>query len=690
MDRPQEKAVKDFIAEAEEILESLSDDVEVAYEQFESLKKIKPDLLNKIFREMHSLKGLASMLQLDKITTLSHDMESLLDKTRMGKVKLGPDIFSVLDEARKALRQLIIEVSQGGEKLDTSLLLEKISNMIEGESKKQEPSRPKLKLPEETLKSLTEYEEHRLKENIEEGNRIYSVQVGFSFVDFDVRLKSLTELLNNSGEVISTLPVIDPDITEGIHFKLIYGTNLDENSVRKIVQGENGIVENLLETGSSTPLQKEEKKEKVMAETAPSSKEIEEEPAKEEESVTEEGEEIKGISNNVKVDIEKLDEVMGLVGELGLIKTSFEKISSILLDISELHDLWREMQRNIRSMDKKLDELQRSIIDIRMVPISQIFTRINRTARRLARQSGKEISIQMYGGETELDKRIMDGLVTPLVHLIRNSIDHGIESAKDRFKYGKSPEGLLVISAYHRGNAIVIEITDDGKGIDYEKIKDVAIKKGIVGEKDILSEQECLDLIFQPGFSSADKVTEVSGRGVGLDVVKTTVEKMKGSISVWSEKGKGTTFQLILPITLAIIQSLIVKCAGQNYAIPISSVIESFRIKESDIEFVNKKEVYNLRGTTLPIVRLEERFKIKRDKQKENDSLFVVVAKKGEKSAGIVVDDLVGEQETVIHPIGKKLGNLPGVAGATEIGENQVILVIDTASLLSPLEVSRV
>jgi two-component system chemotaxis sensor kinase CheA len=690
MDRPQEKAVKDFIAEAEEILESLSDDVEVAYEQFESLKKIKPDLLNKIFREMHSLKGLASMLQLDKITTLSHDMESLLDKTRMGKVKLGPDIFSVLDEARKALRQLIIEVSQGGEKLDTSLLLEKISNMIEGESKKQEPSRPKLKLPEETLKSLTEYEEHRLKENIEEGNRIYSVQVGFSFVDFDVRLKSLTELLNNSGEVISTLPVIDPDITEGIHFKLIYGTNLDENSVRKIVQGENGVVEDLLERGSSTPLQKEEKKEKVMAETAPSSKEIEEEPAKEEESVTEEGEEIKGISNNVKVDIEKLDEVMGLVGELGLIKTSFEKISSILLDISELHDLWREMQRNIRSMDKKLDELQRSIIDIRMVPISQIFTRINRTARRLARQSGKEISIQMYGGETELDKRIMDGLVTPLVHLIRNSIDHGIESAKDRFKYGKSPEGLLVISAYHRGNAIVIEITDDGKGIDYEKIKDVAIKKGIVGEKDILSEQECLDLIFQPGFSSTDKVTEVSGRGVGLDVVKTTVEKMKGSISVWSEKGKGTTFQLILPITLAIIQSLIVKCAGQNYAIPISSVIESFRIKESDIEFVNKKEVYNLRGTTLPIVRLEERFKIKRDKQKENDSLFVVVAKKGEKSAGIVVDDLVGEQETVIHPIGKKLGNLPGVAGATEIGENQVILVIDTASLLSPLEVSRV
>lgn len=688
MDKPQEKAIKDFIIEAEEILESLSDDVETAYEQFESLKKIKPDLLNKIFREMHSLKGLASMLQLEKITTVSHDMESLLDKTRMGKIKMSPQIFSLLDETRKVLRQLVIEVGQDGkEKSDVAGILEKISSTINGEQKKEEPSKPKLKLSEESLKSLTEYEEHRLKENLQEGNKIFSIQVGFSFIDFDTRLRALTENLNNNGEVISTLPVMDPSLPEGIHFKLIFGTTMDEESVKSLVAAENGIVENLLEgeepVDKGVPLgeEKKEKGEKKREEKIS-------EPLKEE--GTEEGEEIKDISNSVKVDIEKLDEVMGLVGELGIIKSSFQKIALSLMDYSELGDILRDMKKNIRSMEKKLDELQRSIIDIRMVPISQIYTRLNRTARRLARQSGKEVSIQMFGGETELDKRIMDELLTPLVHLIRNAIDHGIETTSERFKSGKSPEGLLSISAFHRGNAIVIEVTDDGKGLDYEKIKSSAIKKGLISENESLTEEECLELIFRPGFSSAEKVTEVSGRGVGLDVVKTAIENMKGSISIWSQKGKGTTFQLILPITLAIIQSLIVKCAKNYYAIPISSVIESFRIRESDIEFVNKKEVYNLRGTTLPILRLEKRFQIKREEPKEDDSLFVVVAKKGDKAAGIVVDDLVGEQETVIHPIGKRLGNLPGIAGATEIGENQVILVLDTASLLTPLEVVRV
>jgi two-component system chemotaxis sensor kinase CheA len=342
-------------------------------------------------------------------------------------------------------------------------------------------------------------------------------------------------------------------------------------------------------------------------------------------------------------------------------------------------------------MEKKLEDLQRSIIDIRMVPIGQIFTKLNRTARRISRSFGKEVTIEMYGGETELDKRIMDELITPLVHIIRNAIDHGLETSSERLKIGKPAEGLLSISAYHRGNAIVIEVTDDGRGLDYEKIRASAVKKGIVGENAVMSPEECLELIFQPGFSSSDKVTEVSGRGVGLDVVKTTVERLKGSVSVWTEKGKGTTFQIILPITLAIIQSLIVKCANQNFAIPISSIIESFKIKESDIEYVDQKEVYNLRGITLPILRLENRFNLTRgETKKENDLLFVVVAKRGDRAAGIVVDDLVGEQETVIHPIGKKLGSLPGIAGATEVGENQVILVIDTSSLLAPIEAVRV
>ncbi|MFB3851424.1 MAG: chemotaxis protein CheA [Acidobacteriota bacterium] len=691
MDKPQEKAIKDFISEAEEILESLSEDVEQAYEQFERSMKIKPDLVNKIFREMHSLKGLASMMSLEKITTVSHDMESLLDKVRMGKIKFSKEIFSILDETKKVLRNLVVDVGKGEEKTDPVPLLEKIAIAMGAEPAKAQPTQKTLKLSEETLKSLTEYEEHRLKENLEEGNKIYGIKVGFDFSDFDTRLRALTESLNNNGEVISTLPLVEPALPEGIHFRLLFGTELEQKAVEALVSPANGEVESLIETSVAPQPDKKEassKKEEISEEIDDKSQNVEQEEGQ---SFSEEAEDIKGISNSVKVDIAKLDEVMGLVGELGIIKSSFKKIAEAISGKSELEDLHRDLTRQLRSMEKKLEDLQRSIIDIRMVPIGQIFSKLNRTARRIARGFGKEVTIEMYGGETELDKRIMDELVTPLVHIIRNAIDHGLETSSERLKIGKPTEGLLSISAYHRGNAIVIEVTDDGRGLDYEKIRASAVKKGIVGESVVLSPEECLELIFQPGFSSSDKVTEVSGRGVGLDVVKTTVERLKGSISVWTEKGKGTTFQIILPITLAIIQSLIVKCANQNFAIPISSIIESFKIKESDIEYVDQREVYNLRGITLPILRLESRFDLKRgETKKENDLLFVVVAKRGDRAAGIVVDDLVGEQETVIHPIGKKLGSLPGIAGATEVGENQVILVIDTSSLLAPIEAVRV
>lgn len=687
MDKSQQKAIKDFVSEAEEILEALSEDLENAIEQFKSLKKVKPDLINKIFREMHSLKGLASMLGLEKITTVSHDMESLLDKVRMGKIKFSEEIFGILEDVKKVLRVLVSEVAVGKEETDPSFIVDKIARAQGLEKKGEVEKKKKLKLDENVLKSLTEYEEHRLKENIEEGNKIFGIKVGFSFTDFDTRLRALTDTLNNNGEVISTLPLVEPSLPEGIHFKLLFGTNLEKRDIENLTAPFEGKVEELLE--EEEVLKEEEKEiESKIEETQATEEKFEEDTST---SFQEEAEEIRDISNSVKVDIEKLDEVMGIVGELGLIKSSFRKIAESLSGKYELEDIYREMTKSLRAMEKKLDELQRSIIDIRMVPIGQIFSRLNRTAKRTARQFGKDVNIELYGGETELDKRIMDELVTPLVHIIRNAIDHGIEPQDERLKKGKPAEGLLTISAYHKGNAIVIEVTDDGKGIDYEKIRESAIKKGIIDADTHLSEEECIELIFRPGFSSATRVTEVSGRGVGLDVVKNTLERLKGSISVYSEKGRGTTFQITLPITLAIIQSLIVKCANQSFAIPISSVIESFTIKESDIEYIGQKEVYNLRGITLPILRLEKRFNLKRDPNEPPlESLFVVVAKRGDKAAGIVVDDLIGEQETVIHPIGKKLGKLPGVAGATEIGENQVILVIDTSTLLQPVEGVRV
>ncbi len=674
VDKERARQLKDFVVEAEEILESLAEDLERAQENFETSGKVRPDRLNKIFREMHSLKGVASMFNLERIATLSHDLESLLDKVRLGKAKLDAERFGLLNDCRVALRALVSEAGQGEERTDIGPLLARIAGEAPAPAEAPKGAAA-LKLDEATRKSLTEYEEHRLQDNIEEENHIFAVQVGFDFSDFDQRLRALTEQLSDSGEVISTLPVIDAAATGGIHFRLLFGTRKSLEEIAALVAETGGTVEDLLpraEPSAAAP----------QAE-APA-------PADEAESAEMEAEDARGLSNTVKVDIEKLDTVMGIVGELNLVKASLEKIAGRMEAVDGERELAVDLFKHVRSMDKKLGDLQRAIIDIRLVPIGQIFNKLNRTARRLARQAGKSIRVELYGGETELDKMMMDQLVPPLIHLIRNSIDHGLEPPEERRAHGKPDEGTLAISAYQKGNSIIIEVTDDGRGLQLEKIRQAGVRKGLVDAAKALSPEEAMDLIFLPGFSSAEKVTEVSGRGVGLDAVKASMDALKGSIAVWSEPAKGTTFQVTLPITLAIIQSLIVGCCDQSFAVPISSVVETFRATEEEIQRVDQREVFNLRGVTLPLLRLEERFGLKRDQPREYGRLFVVVARRGEKVAGIVVDDLLGEQETVVHPIGDKFGRVPGVAGATEVGENQVILVIDTVSLFGAQEAVRV
>lgn len=682
MDASRKKALKDFMAEAEDLLEALADDIETAQEQFETSGKVKPDLTNKIFREMHSLKGLASMFGLERISTLSHDLESLLDKVRLGKVKLSAGFFALLNESRSSLLKLVAEAGKGEEKTEISALLEKIAKGPESASEAEPVGYGDLPLDENTAKSLTEYEEHRLRENMDEGNQIYGVRVSFDFSDFDFRLRELTEKLSEAGEVISTLPVMGAEASEGIHFRLIYGTTLKLGQVQQLVIEEKGEVELLSgrpeAPESSAPEDKEAGKETTAGEDSPR------------ESGDIDLDDFRDISNTLKVNIDKLDYVMGIVGEMNLLKVAFERLLGTLKVIPGQEDTAADMSRQVRQLGKKLEELQRAIIEIRLVPIGQSFNRLKRTARRLARNAAKQIDVRLYGGETELDKMIMDKLMTSLVHVLRNSIDHGLEPPEERISLGKPEDGLLTISAFQRGNSIVIEVSDDGRGLQVEKIKKVAIQKGLMKPEENLSTEECLDFIFMPGFSSSEKVTSVSGRGVGLDAVKVSIEEMKGSIGVWSEPGKGTTFQIELPITLAIIQSLIVTCAGEFFAIPISSVLESFKTTEEEIQRVDNKEVFNLRGATLPLLRLEERFGLSGEKEDiDSAEIFVVVARKGERLVGIVVDELQGEQETVVHPIGSTLGRLPGIAGATEVGENKVILVIDTASLLTTLGTVR-
>ena len=616
MDKSRIKALQDFVAEAEELLDGLAEDLEGAQEQFETSGKVKADRINKIFREMHSLKGLASMFGLERITSLSHDLEGLLDRVRLGKSPLSPPLFQLLRDSRSVLHTLVAEAREGEEKTDVGPLLARIASGGEAPAATAPPTFGGLRLDEATLKSLTEYEEHRLKENLAEGNRLYAVQVGFDFASFDTRLRALNERLADLGEVISTLPVVDPSVTDGIHFRLIFGTELPMEAVSSQVAGDGGVVTDLLpaaDQGEAEDAMPAEASSAMGAETAA-------------ESVEADTDDLRGLSNTIKVDIEKLDAVMGIIGEMTLIRSSLERIAGRLQAATGQQELAADLNKQTRNLTKKLGEIQRAIIDIRLVPIGQIFNRLNRTARRLARTAGKQVDVRLYGSETELDKMMMDQLVTPLIHLIRNAIDHGIESPEARLAAGKHEEGNLSISAFQKGNSFVIEVADDGRGLQVDRIREVAKARGLVAADAVPSQEECLELIFRPGFSSAETVTEVSGRGVGLDAVKSAIEAMKGSVSLWSPQGEGTTFQITLPITLAIIQSLIVGCCDEAFAIPISSVVETFRTDEGDIQVVEGREVFTLRGTTLPLLRLQDRFHLTRRAPREETGVFVVVA----------------------------------------------------------------
>jgi two-component system chemotaxis sensor kinase CheA len=319
-----------------------------------------------------------------------------------------------------------------------------------------------------------------------------------------------------------------------------------------------------------------------------------------------------------------------------------------------------------------------------MVPIGQIFSKISRTARKVAREVGKSVELIFRGEETELDKMMAEELSDPLMHIIRNAIDHGIEASQERRTKGKPASGRIVVNAYQKGNSVVIDVMDDGRGINADRIREVAASRGLIGEGVSIDQAKAFELLFTPGFSTAREVSGISGRGVGLDVVKKNIQELEGTVEILSEVGRGTTFRIALPITLAIIQALIVRAGGERFAIPLTAVDESLRIWPRDVQTIERKEVLTLRQATLPLLRLNDAFGMPDEKRAGSDDgkRFVVVTRSGEKVVGIVVDALVRQQEIVIKSVGDRLRAIPGIAGATEIGENEIILVIDIGSLV--------
>ncbi|HUP59803.1 MAG TPA: chemotaxis protein CheA [Thermoanaerobaculia bacterium] len=666
MAREDDRAREEFTSEAEELLDTLSRDL-VDFEQ--QGKNVRPELVNKIFREVHSLKGLAGMLGFTEISELSHSLEDMLDRLRMGKIEFSRELIDLLYDSVDSLNRLVIAINDSsvGGLVDMTGLTRRIHQIVTSQpQQKHEDPFAALTLDEQTKKSLTEYEEHRLMENVRSGKHILSLEVTFDFADFDERLRAITANLSEAGEVISTLPAIPTGNVNGIAFRLLYGSMLNDAAVQAIAP--EAVVTSLRKAVSP-------------AVAGPAGVTVAPIEAAAEEELS-----LRSLSQTVRVDIAKLDHVMNIVGELIIEKTQLETLARALgqgTHAQQARMASHELGKISRNLDRKLNELQKSVIEIRMVPVGQIYSKLSRTVRKVARELTKEIELILRGEDTELDKMMVEELTDPLMHIIRNAIDHGIEPSEERRAAGKNPVGRVTLNAYQQGNSVVLDVTDDGRGIDPENIRRVAVHRGLIGEKDAVDQQRAYELMFTPGFSTAAAVSEISGRGVGLDVVKKNIQELKGTIDVVTRLGEGTTFRISLPITLAIIQALIVEASGEKFAIPLTSVEESLRIYSRDIRTVERKEVFTLRDFTLPLLRLADAFSLEDNHDHGPDTKwFIVVTRAGEKTIGILVDALVRQQEVVIKSIGERLKTIPGIAGATEIGESDIILVVDVGSLI--------
>jgi two-component system chemotaxis sensor kinase CheA len=652
-----DRSIKEFLAEAEDILETANQAL-LALESAQKEGASDPDRVNALFRAIHSFKGLAGMFGLKEPSELSHKLEFLLDELRLGKVILGRDAIDVLVETVALLGRLVHQAGGKQPFEHIQAALQRIDGLI-GKKSSAPSDRPLselIGLDRGILQVLTEYEEHRLRECIRERKNLYMLNAGFDLSSFEAGIKDLNALLKKHGEIICTLPTAGSGA--GIGFSIVLGTKETLQTVRSAITVPNVNIETI----SYAEAQKAD------------------EPRPGADAVT-----LKSASSTVRVDIYKLDNLMNVVGEMHLVKNIVGRIARELRAMQGFMGLSVDLHKAQRELERRLNELQEGILEVRMVPIGQIFTRLSQVVRMYAKEAGKEIDLELRGEETELDKLMIEDLADPLMHLIRNAIDHGIESPEERRRLGKPERGSVELTAFPRGNHVVITIEDDGAGMDVARIAAKAVEKGILapdhGLDAAADRREILDLIFLPGFTTRETVTEISGRGVGMDVVKRNVSKLSGMIDIRTEPGVGTTFTLTLPITLAIIKALVAESGGRTFAIPLSSVLEIQQATSGQVETVEGREVMAVREDTVPLLRVSDVFHL--PGHQERDAFYVILVGLAERRVGIVVDSLRDQQEIVIKPLGKRLADVPGIAGATELGDRRgVVLVLDVESLI--------
>ncbi len=665
IDDSMKEIVNDFVQEALELLESLN-------ENFVELEKDpgNKDLLNTIFRAAHTIKGSAGFLGFQSIVELAHSAENILNKLRQGEIFLTSGMMDCLLEAMDILKAMIISVSKTGIEgltpVDNAELIKRLDDMAEGiiglrEEESKQPEAKGTQAVRQNLPHSAAENGKALVEKFDAAGEIINEEK-----HKENRAKTDKRKVRNLGDILLEDNLISKEELEQIY----------KEKEEEIKQPETGTFEQKQERNrQAVPIQEVPKPPQTEA-ALPGPKPS---PAR--------TPEIK--ETTIRVDIDRLDNVMNLVGELVLARNRLFNISSKLEMKYAGDDLSSALAQVVSNLNLVTTDLQLAVMKTRMQPVKKVFSKFPRMVRDLSRELGKEIELQISGEETELDKSVIEEIGDPLVHLIRNSVDHGVETKEMRKRLGKPEIGTIKLSAEHEGNYIVISVSDDGKGMDPDILKKKAVEKGVIDEKTAfgLSDKDALSLIFTPGFSTKEKATEISGRGVGMDVVKTNIQKINGIIDIESQIGHGSKIVLKLPLTVAIIQTLIVGAGEDIFAIPLNSVVETLRISESSIQTIDKHEVINLRKSVLSLLRLGEEFGIKESNIVDLDislkkEIYVVVVALAEKKIGIAVDNLYGQEEVVIKSLGDYQLGYKGISGATITGDGKVVLIIDIASMI--------
>jgi two-component system chemotaxis sensor kinase CheA len=674
-----------FLEEARENVQNLNDSLL----SLENDKK-NLEILNEIFRIMHTLKGMAGTLGFDELAKLCHSMENSLDNIRNEKIKINDQVVDLLFKGLDALDDSLNDIQDGGkghtdsvektnEKFEILLKEGKVlkdSDSNTSITKKEE----KIEEPKKELENLSENEffvdmDEQTKETMkkvyekaEEDNlKFYFIKV---ILKEGVQLKLARAFMivhkfeELNSEIVYSNPTSEEIEEEKFDRELIFGviSNQPKNKMVSAIKSVSEVEVVLIEEYGEKLFEKEEIEELEKEE-----KEIKKEDDKASKKKVK-------TTQSIRVDIKKLDELMNLMAELVISR-------SRILETLKKYSI-KEVDESLSQLSRITLDLQNIVMKVRMVPVAFVFNRYPRLVRDISKDLKKEINLIIEGEDTELDRTVADEIGDPLIHLIRNSLDHGIESPEKRIAKGKPKTGTIKLSARHEGNGVIIEIEDDGKGLDREQIINKAISKGIIDQQkaQTLSDEEIFNLVFEPGFSTKEKATELSGRGVGMDVVKSTVESLNGTVSIESEKGKGTKVTIRLPLTLAIIEALLITVNSQVYAIPIANIDTTQKISDGELKEVQDREVFMLRGEVIPIVRLREIFGYERKQNDEQEN--IVIIKAGNKKFGVIVDKLLGQDDIVIKSLGSLLTDVKEFSGGAILGDGSIALILDVASLI--------